>query len=67
MEKEKKSHRGTETDFVLQWGTKKKPRCVKLKKDQNLADKSKQIDSLPKKKSTSRVVTAEKDSPPRIK
>ncbi|KAG8657728.1 uncharacterized protein LOC110608166 [Manihot esculenta] len=67
MEKEKKSQTATETDFVLQWGTKKRLRCVKVKKDQNLANKSKPIDSLPKKKFTSRVVTAEKESPRVIK
>ncbi|EEF39003.1 conserved hypothetical protein [Ricinus communis] len=58
MEKEK----STETDFLVQWGTKKRLRCVKLKKDQNLANKSKQIDSLPKKKLSSHVVTTEKES-----
>ncbi|KAJ9153329.1 hypothetical protein P3X46_026777 [Hevea brasiliensis] len=66
MEKEKKSQTATETDFVLQWGTKKRLRCVKVKKDQNLANKSKPIDSLPKKKFTSRIVTAEKESPSRV-
>ncbi|KDP42066.1 hypothetical protein JCGZ_01854 [Jatropha curcas] len=65
MEKEKKSQRGAETDFVLQWGTKKRLRCVKVKKDRNLANTSKPTDSLPKKKLTSRIITAEKESPSR--
>ncbi|WCJ28810.1 hypothetical protein M5689_010482 [Euphorbia peplus] len=64
-EKEKKSQSAAETDFLLQWGTKKRLRCVKLKKDQNFGNKSKAIDTMPKKKSSSRIVTAEKESPPR--
>ncbi|KAG8637317.1 uncharacterized protein LOC110601348 isoform X2 [Manihot esculenta] len=68
MEKEKKCETATETDFLLQWGTKKRLRCVNVKNDQNLANKSKPIDSLPKKKFTTRIVTAEKESPsPAIK
>lgn len=68
MEKESKIQRGhnnnraTETDFGLQWGNRKRLRCVKVK-DQSLANKS---DFLGKKKITSRVDrcvvgTAEKD------
>ncbi|XP_065877126.1 uncharacterized protein [Euphorbia lathyris] len=70
MEKEKKSQSATETDFLLQWGTKKRLRCVKVKKEQTFASKSKPIDSLPKKKLSSRIVAAEKESlppPPVIK
>jgi len=57
MEKESKIQRGhnnnrtTETDFGLQWGNRKRLRCVKVK-DQSLANKS---DCLGKKKITSRV------------
>lgn len=63
MEKEGKSQKGcraAETDFVLQWGNRKRLRCVKLKKDQNLNSKS--PDFSGKRKFTSRAVAAEKDS-----
>lgn len=55
-EKEAKSQRGhninrATEDFGLQWGNRKRLRCVKVK-DQSLADKS---DCLGKKKITSRV------------
>ncbi|CAL1386124.1 unnamed protein product [Linum trigynum] len=63
MDKEKKS---SETDFLLQWGTKKRLRCVKLKKNQNLAKNSRPADSFPKKRLTSAVVTLKKDSPSRF-
>ncbi|KAJ8770130.1 hypothetical protein K2173_011225 [Erythroxylum novogranatense] len=62
MEKDKKTQRAADTDFVLKWGTKKRLRCVKVKKDQNLANKSKPADSLPKKRLTSRVIMSEKES-----
>ncbi|KAF5735694.1 hypothetical protein HS088_TW15G01209 [Tripterygium wilfordii] len=65
MDKEGKSQRGsrgTERDFVLQWGSKKKHRLPKVKKSHDLPNKSKSIDSLAKKKITSRVNTAEKES-----
>ncbi|KAJ7980588.1 DUF1639 family protein [Quillaja saponaria] len=42
MEKEGKSQRGStsiEPDVLLQWGNKKRPRCVKVK-DQNFSNKS---------------------------
>ncbi|KAG6632706.1 hypothetical protein CIPAW_13G177000 [Carya illinoinensis] len=68
MEKEAKSQRGLTNnsaaeDFGLQWGNRKRLRCVKVK-DQSLANIS---DCLGKKKITSRVDrrvvgTAEKDS-----
>ncbi|CAN1192249.1 hypothetical protein LINPERPRIM_LOCUS22605 [Linum perenne] len=63
MEKEKKS---SENDFVLQWGTKKRLRCVKLKKNQNLASSSRPTDFFPKKRLTSAVVSTKKDSPSRF-
>ncbi|KAJ7955436.1 DUF1639 family protein [Quillaja saponaria] len=65
MEKEGKSQRGcrsTEPDFLLQWGNKKRLRCVKVK-DQNFNNES---DCLGKKKITSRVdrrvLTVDKES-----
>lgn len=68
MEKEAKSQRGLTNiraaeDFGLQWGNRKRLRCVKVK-DQSLTNKS---DCLGKKKTTSRVDrrvvgTVEKDS-----
>ena len=66
MEKEKKSQGAGDTDFVLQWGSTKRLRCVKVKKAQNLANKSKLNDSLPRKKLTSRAVTSEKEFPSRL-
>ncbi|XP_057954598.1 uncharacterized protein LOC131148723 [Malania oleifera] len=59
-----KSQRGgskaTEPDFLLQWGNRKRPRCMKVK-DEGVANKS---DGVIRKKITSRVdrrvVTAEK-------
>ncbi|EXC34520.1 hypothetical protein L484_019117 [Morus notabilis] len=69
MEKEGKSEK--ERDFLLQWGNRKRLRCVKVKKDQNLNnnnnnnnnnDKS-SLDCLDKKKViTSRIVSSPKDS-----
>ncbi|KAH7532278.1 hypothetical protein FEM48_Zijuj04G0002900 [Ziziphus jujuba var. spinosa] len=66
MEKEGKSLKGSkaaaETDFVLQWGNRKRLRCLKVKKDQNLNPKP-SSDSLGKKKiPASRAVTLGKDS-----
>ncbi|XP_011048182.1 PREDICTED: uncharacterized protein LOC105142309 [Populus euphratica] len=66
MEKEKKSEAAGDTDFVLQWGSTKRLRCVKVKKVQNSGNKSKLNDSLPKKKLTSRAVATEKDFPSRL-
>ncbi|KAJ7009413.1 hypothetical protein NC653_000176 [Populus alba x Populus x berolinensis] len=66
MEKEKKSEAAGDTDFVLQWGSTKRLRCVKVKKTQNLGNKSKLNDSLPKKKLTSRAVATDKDFPSRL-
>ncbi|CAN1139400.1 Eukaryotic translation initiation factor 6 (Fragment) [Linum perenne] len=60
MEKEKKS---SENDFVLEWGTKKRLRYVKLKKNQNLASSLKPTDFFLKKRLTSAVVSTKKDSP----
>lgn len=67
MEKEEKSQKGTsraaETDFVLQWGSRKRLRCAKLKKRQNLNSKSPDC-SGGKKKLNCRsvaVAAAEKD------
>ncbi|KAJ6934792.1 hypothetical protein NC651_009707 [Populus alba x Populus x berolinensis] len=65
-DKEKKSQGAGDTDFVLQWGSTKRLRCVKVKKAQNLANKSKLNDSLPRKKLTSRAVTTEKEFPSRL-
>ncbi|KAL5563621.1 hypothetical protein UlMin_033368 [Ulmus minor] len=65
MEKEGKREKGcaaTETDFVLQWGNRKRLRCSKAKKDQNSNGKSSEC--LDKKKNTSRVVSAVKESSP---
>ncbi|KAI5321056.1 PREDICTED: unknown [Prunus dulcis] len=62
MEKEGKSQReskATESDFVLQWGNRKRLRCAKVKKDQSLSN-TKSSDCLRKKKIASR---AEKESP----
>ncbi|KAJ6307193.1 hypothetical protein OIU76_017058 [Salix suchowensis] len=66
MEKEKKGEAAGDTDFVLQWGSTKRLRCVKVKKTQNLGNKSKLNDSLPKKKLTSRAVVTDKDFPSRL-
>ncbi|KAJ4822516.1 hypothetical protein Tsubulata_023252 [Turnera subulata] len=67
MEKEKKSERGSDTDFVLKWGSRKKLRRVKVKKARNSANKSKPTDPLPRKKLTSRAATATgKQSPSRL-
>ncbi|XP_062076517.1 uncharacterized protein LOC133781504 isoform X2 [Humulus lupulus] len=75
MEKEVKSQKGcaaatvsatataAETDFVLQWGNRKRLRCVKVKKDQNLNGKS-SPDCLDRKKITSRLISSAKDSSP---
>ncbi|KAF3444390.1 hypothetical protein FNV43_RR14082 [Rhamnella rubrinervis] len=58
--KSQKGYRAAETDFVLQWGNRKRLRCVKLKKDQNLNGKSTDVSG--KRKFTSRAAAAEKDS-----
>ena len=60
--KNKKWCKGSELDFLLRWGNKKRLRCVKVKDGRNVADKS---DCLGSKKITSHVdhcvVTAEKE------
>ncbi|XP_021891127.1 uncharacterized protein LOC110809565 [Carica papaya] len=63
MEKEGKNQGGNraEVDFLLQWGDRKRVRCMKVKKDQNFGKKS--VDSLAKKKIGSRVSFFEKKSP----
>ncbi|ESR58828.1 DUF1639 family protein [Citrus sinensis] len=75
MEKEGKnqSQRVKEaTDFVLQWGNRKRLRCCKVKKeskqfDQNNSSNNKSTtDCLSKKKIPSRVVSVEKGSPNRL-
>ncbi|KAF4363358.1 hypothetical protein G4B88_002105 [Cannabis sativa] len=75
MEKEGKSQKGSsaatvvaaptaaETDFVLQWGNRKRLRCVKVKKDQNFNGKS-PSDCLDSKKISSRLLSSAKDSSP---
>ncbi|KAF8396010.1 hypothetical protein HHK36_017621 [Tetracentron sinense] len=67
MEKEGKNQRSCrapETDFLLQWGNRKRLRCVKIK-EEDISEKS---DGAGRKKTTSRVdrrvVTAEKEAPP---
>lgn len=67
MDKDGKSQRGcrgSEPDFLLRWGNRKRLRCVKVKDRRNVAEKS---DCLGSKKITSRVdrrvVTAEKEAP----
>ncbi|XP_068339796.1 uncharacterized protein [Pyrus communis] len=62
MEKEGKTSKATESDFVLQWGNRKRLRCSKLKQDESLSN-DRSSDCLKKKKITSR--TADKDSPAR--
>ena len=75
MEKDVKSQKGcaatavvivsaaAETDFVLQWGNRKRLRCVKVKKDQSLNGKS-SPDCLDRKKISSRLISSAKDSSP---
>ncbi|KAJ9697704.1 hypothetical protein PVL29_007027 [Vitis rotundifolia] len=62
--KNQKGCRGSEPDFLLRWGNRKRLRCVKVKDGRNVAEKS---DCLGSKKITSRVdrrvVTAEKETP----
>ena len=67
MEKEgknQKGYSGSEPDFLLRWGNRKRLRCVKVKDGRNVSEKS---DCLGSKKITSRVdrrvVTAEKEIP----
>ena len=67
MDKEMKNQkgcRGSEPDFLLRWGNRKRLRCLKVKNGRNVADK---LDCLGSKKITSRVdhcvVTAEKETP----
>ncbi|GLT82447.1 hypothetical protein SLE2022_008160 [Rubroshorea leprosula] len=68
MEKEGKIQRGnsggTETDFVLQWGNRKRLRCFKLKKAQYSANNTnnKSTDALPKRKLSSFAVSPAKES-----
>lgn len=65
MEKEEKSQKGTsraaETDFVLQWGSRKRLRCAKLKKRQNLNSKSPDCSGGKKKLNCRAVADADKD------
>ncbi|CAE5960222.1 unnamed protein product [Arabidopsis arenosa] len=64
---EVKGQRGsgtTEADFVLQWGERKRVRCMKVKKDQSLAN-GKSTDCLTKRKLISRAVSSERGSPSR--
>uniref|UniRef100_F6GWU6 Uncharacterized protein n=1 Tax=Vitis vinifera TaxID=29760 RepID=F6GWU6_VITVI len=62
--KNQKGCRGSEPDFLLRWGNRKRLRCLKVKNGRNVADK---LDCLGSKKITSRVdrcvVTAEKETP----
>ncbi|XP_042481484.1 uncharacterized protein LOC122061957 [Macadamia integrifolia] len=67
MEKETKNQRagrGPETDFLLQWGNRKRLRCVKIKDEEDASEKS---NGVIKKKITSRVdrrvVRGEKEAP----
>ncbi|XP_010534869.1 PREDICTED: uncharacterized protein LOC104810326 isoform X2 [Tarenaya hassleriana] len=67
MEKEVKGQRGSgtsEADFVLQWGERKRVRCMKVKKDQNFTN-GKSTDCLTKRKLGSRLVSSERGSPSR--
>ncbi|KAL1200701.1 hypothetical protein V5N11_015093 [Cardamine amara subsp. amara] len=64
---EVKSQRGsgtTEAIFVLQWGERKRVRCMKVKKDQNHTN-GKSSDCLTKRKLISRAVSSERGSPSR--
>ncbi|KAL5834082.1 hypothetical protein ACOSQ3_017756 [Xanthoceras sorbifolium] len=60
------------TDFVLQWGNRKRHRCCKVKKDsknldENMNNNNKLAsDGLLKKKISSRVVSVERGSPNRL-
>ncbi|KAF8398562.1 hypothetical protein HHK36_017493 [Tetracentron sinense] len=64
MEKEGKIERAPETDFLLQWGNRKRLVCVKVK-EEDISEKS---DGVFRKKITSRVdrrvVTAEEEACP---
>ncbi|KAL4198486.1 hypothetical protein AMTRI_Chr03g140430 [Amborella trichopoda] len=66
MEKENKNHRACrppETDFLLQWGNRKRMRCIKIQTKEGVADK----DGLSKKTTIRvdrRVVRADKESAP---
>lgn len=65
MEKEGKSQKGckaAETDFLLQWGNRKRLRCLKVKKDQNLNTKPSSSSLGKKKITTPRALTVGKDS-----
>ncbi|XP_043692221.1 uncharacterized protein LOC122642719 isoform X2 [Telopea speciosissima] len=63
LTKNQTSGRGPETDFLLQWGNRRRLRCVKIKED----DASEKSDGVIRKKITSRVdrrvVRGEKESP----
>lgn len=50
-----------DADFVLQWGERKRVRCMKVKKDQS----RKSSDALSKRKLMSRAVSSERGSPSR--
>ncbi|KAL5705075.1 hypothetical protein ACHQM5_023421 [Ranunculus cassubicifolius] len=58
------SNRVGETDFLLQWGNRKRLRCLKVKEHEDVAEKSN--NGVPRKKITSRidrrVVRTDKDS-----
>ncbi|CAA7015494.1 unnamed protein product [Microthlaspi erraticum] len=64
---EVKGQRGsgsTEADFVLQWGERKRVRCMKVKKDKSLMN-GKSTDCLSKRKLLSRAASSERGSPSR--
>lgn len=64
---EVKGQRGsgtTEADFVLQWGERKRVRCMKVKKDLSLTN-GKSTDCLTKRKLISRAISSERGSPSR--
>lgn len=75
MEKEAKNQRAKEPDFVLQWGNRKRHRCVKVKsKDHsvtatsanhnqnNLSSSKFSSDSVARKRLNSSVINTKKDS-----
>lgn len=74
MEKEAKNQRAKEPDFVLQWGSSKRHRCVKVKsKDHgatptsannnhsNLSSSKFSSDSMARKRLNSSVINTKKD------
>ncbi|RXI03727.1 hypothetical protein DVH24_038001 [Malus domestica] len=63
MEKEGKTSKATESDFLLQWGNRKRPRYSKLNKDASLSNNNKSSDCLRKKKITSRATDKESPAP----